>query len=73
MNILAIETSCDETAAAVVTDDGQILSSIVASQIADHATFGGVVPEIASRKHTEAIVGVVDEVDIQGSSFKVRG
>lgn len=59
MNILAIETSCDETAASVVTDTGQILSSVVASQIADHAAFGGVVPEIASRRHIELISPVV--------------
>jgi N6-L-threonylcarbamoyladenine synthase len=58
--ILAIETSCDETAAAVIAGNGQLLSNTVASQIDFHARFGGVVPEIASRKHTEAIVGVVD-------------
>jgi len=59
--ILAIETSCDETAAAVVRAGREVLSSVVASQIDFHARFGGVVPEIASRKHTEAIVGVVQE------------
>lgn len=59
--VLAIETSCDETAAAVLRDGREVLSSVVASQIDFHARFGGVVPEIASRKHTEAIVGVVDE------------
>jgi tRNA threonylcarbamoyl adenosine modification protein TsaD/ribosomal-protein-alanine acetyltransferase len=59
--ILAIETSCDETAAAVLRDGSEVLSSIVASQVDFHRRFGGVVPEIASRKHTEAIVGVVDE------------
>lgn len=58
--ILAIETSCDETAAAVMAGAGDLLSNTVASQIDFHARFGGVVPEIASRKHTEAIVGVVD-------------
>jgi N6-L-threonylcarbamoyladenine synthase len=58
--ILAIETSCDETAAAVIDGAGQLLSDTVASQVDFHARFGGVVPEIASRKHTEAIVGVVD-------------
>lgn len=56
--ILAIESSCDETAAAVVDGNGRILSDVVASQIDFHARFGGVVPEIASRKHVEAIVGV---------------
>jgi tRNA threonylcarbamoyl adenosine modification protein TsaD/ribosomal-protein-alanine acetyltransferase len=59
--ILAIETSCDETAAAVLRDGRDILSSVVASQVDFHRRFGGVVPEIASRKHTEALVGVVDE------------
>ncbi|MDR0308816.1 MAG: tRNA (adenosine(37)-N6)-threonylcarbamoyltransferase complex transferase subunit TsaD [Coriobacteriales bacterium] len=59
--ILAIETSCDETAAAIIDGSEQIQSNIIASQVDFHARFGGVVPEIASRKHTEAIVGVVDE------------
>jgi len=59
--ILAIETSCDETAAAVMRGGRELLSSVVASQIDFHARFGGVVPEIASRKHVEAISGVVDE------------
>lgn len=58
--ILAIETSCDETAASVVDGEESILSDIVASQIDFHARFGGVVPEIASRKHIEAICGVTD-------------
>jgi N6-L-threonylcarbamoyladenine synthase len=57
--ILGIETSCDETAAAVVRDGASVLSSVVVSQIEDHAQFGGVVPEIASRKHSEAISMVV--------------
>jgi N6-L-threonylcarbamoyladenine synthase len=59
--ILAIETSCDETAAAVMRGERELLANVVASQIDFHARFGGVVPEIASRKHTEAIVGVVAE------------
>jgi N6-L-threonylcarbamoyladenine synthase len=59
--VLAIESSCDETAAAVMRGGRELLSSVVASQVDFHARFGGVVPEIASRKHTEAIVGVVDE------------
>jgi N6-L-threonylcarbamoyladenine synthase len=59
--ILAIETSCDETAAAVMRGGSELLANVVASQIDFHARFGGVVPEIASRKHTEAIVGVVEE------------
>lgn len=58
--ILAIESSCDETAAAVTDGDGGLLSDVVASQIDFHARFGGVVPEIASRKHVEAICGVCD-------------
>lgn len=55
MKILAIETSCDETAAAVVEDGRKVLSSIVASQVDEHKIYGGVVPEIASRRHIEAI------------------
>ena len=61
MKILAIESSCDETAAAVVEDGRNVLSNIVASQVEEHKLYGGVVPEIASRRHAEAIVGVVDE------------
>jgi N6-L-threonylcarbamoyladenine synthase len=59
MRILGIESSCDETAAAVVEDGRRILSSIVSSQIATHAKYGGVVPELASREHLRAIVPVV--------------
>jgi N6-L-threonylcarbamoyladenine synthase len=59
--LLAIETSCDETAAAVVTTEGEVLSDVVASQVEDHAVFGGVVPEIASRRHIELIEPIVDE------------
>ena len=59
--LLGIETSCDETAAAVVTRDGQILSNVVASQADLHARFGGVVPEVASRRHLELATPVVDE------------
>lgn len=59
--VLAIETSCDETAASVMRGGREELSAVVASQIDFHARFGGVVPEIASRKHTEAIVAVADE------------
>ncbi len=61
MNVLGIESSCDETAAAIVTLRGQVLSSVVHSQIPDHAPFGGVIPELAARKHIEAIVPVVQE------------
>ena len=59
--ILGIETSCDETAAAVVTQDGQILSNVVSSQAELHARFGGVVPEVASRRHLELVVPVLRE------------
>lgn len=59
MNILAIESSCDETAAAVVSDGRKVRSNIIASQIDIHTLYGGVVPEIASRKHVESITGVV--------------
>ena len=61
MNILALESSCDETAAAVVQDGRTVLSSVIASQADMHALYGGVVPEIASRKHVEAIVPLTDE------------
>ena len=59
MRILGIESSCDETAAAVVEDGSKILSSVVASQLATHGKYGGVVPELASREHLRAIVPVV--------------
>ncbi len=59
MKILAIESSCDETAAAIVEDGRKILSNIIASQVDAHIVYGGVVPEIASRMHTQAISGVV--------------
>jgi N6-L-threonylcarbamoyladenine synthase len=58
---LAIETSCDETAAAVLADDGAVLSSVVSSQAELHARYGGVVPEIASRRHLELVSPVVRE------------
>ena len=61
MRILAIETSCDETAVAVVEDGRKIISNIVATQIEEHKLYGGVVPEIASRRHCESIVAVVNE------------
>ncbi len=61
MRILAIESSCDETAAAVVEDGKLVLSSVVASQLDVHAKYGGVVPELASREHLRSIVPVVEE------------
>ena len=66
MIILGIESSCDETAASLVEDGRKILSSVVASQVEEHKIYGGVVPEIASRRHSEAIVGVVKEALEQG-------
>lgn len=61
MRILSIESSCDETACAVIEDGRKIISNIVATQIDEHKLYGGVVPEIASRRHCENIVGVCDE------------
>ena len=55
MKILAIESSCDETAAAVVEDGRRIISSVINSQVDEHKLYGGVVPEIASRRHVENI------------------
>ena len=66
MILLGIESSCDETAAALVEDGRTILSSVIASQVEEHRIYGGVVPEIASRRHSEAIVGVVKEALDQG-------
>src|ERR1700752_5145692 len=62
VKILGIESSCDETAAAVVVDGRTILSSVVASQVDIHRKYGGVVPELASREHLRQIVPVVREV-----------
>lgn len=59
--ILAIETSCDETSVAVVKDGCEVLSNIISSQIETHRAFGGVVPEVASRKHVEVITLVIEE------------
>ena len=60
MLILAIESSCDETAAAVVKNGREVLSNVISSQIALHTLYGGVVPEIASRKHIEKINQVIE-------------
>ena len=71
--ILAIESSCDETAAAIVDGNGTLIADVVASQIDFHARFGGVVPEIASRKHIEAICGVCDECfDVAAAALGVE-
>ena len=83
MNILALESSCDETAAAVVRDGRRALSNIVASQVEEHRLYGGVVPEIASRRHAEAVSGVtaqaleqagiaLDEVDAVAVTYAPR-
>ena len=61
MNILAIESSCDETAVAIVADGRKVLTDCIASQVDLHRIYGGVVPEIASRKHIEAIYGLADQ------------
>ena len=70
MNILAIESSCDETAAAVVWDGRTVLSNCIASQIEMHTIYGGVVPEIASRKHVEAVTGLADQAVDQAGLTK---
>ncbi len=61
MKILGIESSCDETAASVVEDGRKVLSNVIASQVEEHKIYGGVVPEIASRRHTEAVCAVVEK------------
>src|SRR5262245_17736225 len=71
MNILGIETSCDETAAAVVQNGRRVLSSAVASQMTVHRPFRGVVPELASRAHVERINGVIEEA-VGGRSRRTR-
>ena len=65
MLLLALESSCDETAAAVVRDGRTVLSNVIASQIAIHAEYGGVVPEIASRKHLESVSLVVEQALVE--------
>ena len=61
MNILAVESSCDETAVAIVRDGREVLTDCIASQVDLHRIYGGVVPEIASRKHIEAVYGLADQ------------
>ena len=61
MKLLAIESSCDETAAAVVEDGRRVLSSVINSQVEEHRQYGGVVPEIASRRHAENIIAVTQK------------
>ncbi|MCK5348459.1 MAG: tRNA (adenosine(37)-N6)-threonylcarbamoyltransferase complex transferase subunit TsaD, partial [Desulfobacula sp.] len=71
MIVLGIESSCDETAASIVQNGTDILSSVVASQIDVHNKYGGVVPELASRMHIEAITPVVDEA-IKKANIKIE-
>ncbi len=71
MKILGIESSCDETAASVVEDGRVVLSNVIASQVEEHKIYGGVVPEIASRRHTEAICGVVDKA-LEDANCKIE-
>jgi N6-L-threonylcarbamoyladenine synthase len=66
--ILGIETSCDETAAGLVTDDGRVVANVVASQAELHSRYGGVVPEIASRRHLELVAPVVEEALERGGA-----
>jgi N6-L-threonylcarbamoyladenine synthase len=70
--LLALETSCDETAAAVVTADGRILANVVSSQAELHARYGGVVPEVASRRHLELVAPVVEEA-LAGAGTSLDG
>jgi len=71
MLVLGIETSCDETSAAVIADGNKVLSNVISSQISIHQPYGGVVPEIASRKHLENIIPVISEaMDQANISFK---
>lgn len=67
MNILAVESSCDETAVAVVADGRTVLTDCISSQVDLHRIYGGVVPEIASRKHIEAIYGLADQALMQAN------
>ena len=70
MNVLGIETSCDETAAAVVADDRTILSDVVLSQLDEHRPYGGVVPEIAARAHLDHLDGIIKQaMDEAGVGF----
>lgn len=70
--ILGIETSCDETSAAVVIDGRDVRSNIVASQVDLHRKFGGVVPEIASRAHIERLDAVIEEASRRPAARKTR-
>ena len=69
--ILGIESSCDETAAAVLEDGREILSSVVASQVELHAKYGGVFPEVASRQHIQAVYAVIEQA-LQDAHLSVK-
>ncbi|MEM6961705.1 MAG: tRNA (adenosine(37)-N6)-threonylcarbamoyltransferase complex transferase subunit TsaD [Myxococcota bacterium] len=69
LHVLGIESSCDETAASVVRTDGVVLSNVVASQVAIHGAFGGVVPEVASRAHLRVITSVVDQAVVEAGGW----
>jgi N6-L-threonylcarbamoyladenine synthase len=69
MRVLGIESSCDETAAALVTETGEVLSDVVASQIAMHGPYGGIVPELASRAHMQAIIPVIRKAVAEVGGF----
>src|SRR5690606_25700412 len=71
LKILTIESTCDETAAAIVTDEAQVLGAALASQHELHDRFGGVVPEIASRAHVERILPVIDEA-LRRANLSIR-
>ena len=75
-NLLAIETSCDETAAAVLREGKRLMSNVVASQVHVHREYGGIVPELASRHHLEDIVWVVEKAlkkgDVGSKAFYFR-
>ncbi|MCR4925963.1 MAG: tRNA (adenosine(37)-N6)-threonylcarbamoyltransferase complex transferase subunit TsaD [Clostridiales bacterium] len=71
MKVLGIESSCDETAASVVEDGRKILSNVVASQVEEHKIYGGVVPEIASRRHAEAVSSVVEKA-LEDAQLKLK-
>ena len=72
MKLLAIESSCDETAAAVVEDGRRVLSSVINSQVEEHRQYGGVVPEIASRRHAENIIAVTQKA-LDDASLTLEG
>ncbi|MCK4363126.1 MAG: tRNA (adenosine(37)-N6)-threonylcarbamoyltransferase complex transferase subunit TsaD, partial [Dehalococcoidia bacterium] len=68
MKILGIETSCDETAAAVVRDGREIISSLIASQVDLHSRYGGIVPEVASRQHLLTAIPIIQEAMAQAQT-----